>query len=242
MVALDINPRNGRLYGVQNGRDQLSELWPEIFTPAQDLVLPSEELFRIDLNADYGWPYCFHDPDRGKVLAPEYGGDGTIEGRCAAVREPLSRFPAHWAPLSMLFYTGHQFPGALSARRVRRVPRLALRARRPAGGPGLQRRVRAVRERPARRRPTRSSPTASRGRACRCPTPRCTGRWAWPRARTARSTSPTTRAAASGAWCTEVSSCRTRWRVGARHRGALSPRRAMPSERSTSSAGSGRPR
>jgi glucose/arabinose dehydrogenase len=110
MVALDINPRDGRLYGVQNGRDQLSELWPEIFTPAQDLVLPSEELFRIDRGADYGWPYCFHDPERGKVLAPEYGGDGTLEGRCADVREPLSVFPAHWAPLSMLFYTGHQFP------------------------------------------------------------------------------------------------------------------------------------
>jgi glucose/arabinose dehydrogenase len=110
MVALDINPRNGRLYGVQNGRDQLHELWPDIFTPEQDLVLPSEELFRLDLNADYGWPYCFHDPERGKVLAPEYGGDGTVEGRCANVREPLSVFPAHWAPLSMLFYTGHQFP------------------------------------------------------------------------------------------------------------------------------------
>ena len=26
------------------------------------------------------------------------------------MREPLSVFPAHWAPLSMLFYTGHQFP------------------------------------------------------------------------------------------------------------------------------------
>ena len=110
MVALDINYRNGRLYGVQNGRDQLSELWPAVFTPEQDLVLPTEELFRLDRGADYGWPYCYHDPDRGKVLAPEYGGDGTIEGRCAQVREPLASFPAHWAPLSMLFYSGQQFP------------------------------------------------------------------------------------------------------------------------------------
>lgn len=110
MVALDINPRSRRLYGVQNGRDQLAELWPKVFTPEQDLVLPSEELFRIDAGADYGWPYCFHDPERGKVLAPEYGGDGVVEGRCASVREPLTTFPAHWAPLSMLFYTGHQFP------------------------------------------------------------------------------------------------------------------------------------
>jgi glucose/arabinose dehydrogenase len=111
MVALDLNPRDGRLYGVQNGRDQLSELWPNIYTPEQDALLPSEELFRIDRGADYGWPYCYHDPALGKkVLAPEYGGDATTEGRCTAVREPLLALPAHWAPLSMLFYTGRQFP------------------------------------------------------------------------------------------------------------------------------------
>jgi len=110
MVALDVNPRDGRLYGVQNGRDQLAELWPNIYTPEQDALLPSEELFRIDRGANYGWPYCYHDPAIGKVLAPEYGGDGTTEGRCSAVREPLLALPAHWAPLSMLFYTGRQFP------------------------------------------------------------------------------------------------------------------------------------
>jgi glucose/arabinose dehydrogenase len=110
MVALAVAPGSGRLWGVQNGRDQLHENWPELFTPEQDVLLPSEELFRIDRGADYGWPYCYHDPERGKVLAPEYGGDGEIEGRCAAVREPKLALPAHWAPLSMLFYTGDQFP------------------------------------------------------------------------------------------------------------------------------------
>jgi glucose/arabinose dehydrogenase len=110
MVALDVQPGSGRLYGVQNGRDQLHENWPELFTPEDDLVLPSEELFQIERGRDYGWPYCFHDPERGKVLAPEYGGDGVVEGRCAEVEEPRLVFPAHWAPLSMLFYTGRQFP------------------------------------------------------------------------------------------------------------------------------------
>jgi glucose/arabinose dehydrogenase len=110
MVALDINPANGRLYGVQNGRDQLHELWPAIFTEEQDAVLPSEELVRIDRGLDNGWPYCYHDPERGKVLAPEYGGDGVVEGRCLDVREPLLALPAHWAPLSILFYTGRMFP------------------------------------------------------------------------------------------------------------------------------------
>jgi glucose/arabinose dehydrogenase len=110
MVALALAPRSGRLWGVQNGRDQLHDNWPEIFTPEQDLVLPSEELVRIDRGADYGWPYCYHDPERGMVLAPEYGGDGETVGRCQSAREPKLALPAHWAPLSMLFYTGRQFP------------------------------------------------------------------------------------------------------------------------------------
>jgi glucose/arabinose dehydrogenase len=44
------------------------------------------------------------------VLAPEYGGNDETAGRCADVKEPLTVLPAHWAPLSMLFYTGRQFP------------------------------------------------------------------------------------------------------------------------------------
>jgi glucose/arabinose dehydrogenase len=110
MVALAVEPRSDRLWGVQNGRDQLHENWPELYDPEDDLVLPSEEMFRIDRGADYGWPYCYHDPARGMVLAPEYGGDGEMVGRCDDVRGPAAVFPAHWAPLSMLFYTGHQFP------------------------------------------------------------------------------------------------------------------------------------
>src|ERR1044071_3419212 len=74
------------------------------------MTLPSEEMFRVDRGADYGWPYCFHRPGRGMVLNPEYGGDGETVGRAPSVRGPQTVFPAHWAPLSMLFYTGAQFP------------------------------------------------------------------------------------------------------------------------------------
>ncbi len=45
-----------------------------------------------------------------KVLAPEYGGDGKVVGRCADKKMPIMAFPAHWAPNSLLFYTGSQFP------------------------------------------------------------------------------------------------------------------------------------
>jgi glucose/arabinose dehydrogenase len=33
MVALALNPRNGMLYGVQHGRDNLNVYWPQLFTP-----------------------------------------------------------------------------------------------------------------------------------------------------------------------------------------------------------------
>jgi glucose/arabinose dehydrogenase len=111
MVALALNPSDGHLYGVQNGRDQLFENWPNLFDARDDALLPAEEYFRIDEGKDYGWPYCYYDPIRKRnVLAPEYGGDGRIIEMCSSKEQPLGTFPAHWAPLGMLFYTGSQFP------------------------------------------------------------------------------------------------------------------------------------
>ena len=45
-----------------------------------------------------------------RVLAPEYGGDGKTEGRCADKKLPVAAFPGHWAPDGLLFYQGTQFP------------------------------------------------------------------------------------------------------------------------------------
>jgi glucose/arabinose dehydrogenase len=111
MVALAINPFNGDLYGAQNGRDQLFDNWGQFFTAQDDALLPAEELFAIGKNRLYGWPYCFYDEQQAqKVLAPEYGGTGSEIGRCANRERPLAVYPAHWAPLGMMFYTGTQFP------------------------------------------------------------------------------------------------------------------------------------
>ena len=41
-----------------------------------------------------------------KVLAPEYGGDGTKIGRCAGMSMPDLALPAHWAPNAMAFSAG----------------------------------------------------------------------------------------------------------------------------------------
>lgn len=111
VVGLDWNSNVNSLYVMQHGRDQLSFLFPELFTDSQSAELPSEEFFRITEGKDYGWPYCYYDHIQNKkLLAPEYGGDGNITGRCDNAEKPILTFPGHWAPNALLFYTGDQFP------------------------------------------------------------------------------------------------------------------------------------
>ena len=108
--ALAMHPTTNELYAVIHGRDQLRELWPAIYTAEQGSEKPSEEFVRVDEDSDFGWPYCYHDPESDvKVLAPEYGGDGEIVGRCADMDAPEIGLPAHWAPNAMAF-SGEEFP------------------------------------------------------------------------------------------------------------------------------------
>lgn len=111
VVALDWNFIDQNLYVVMHGRDDLLRLWPQVFSPWQSALLPSEEFLKIEEGADAGWPYCYYDQiQEKKVLAPEYGGDGNIVDRCDKFLKPLLGFPAHWAPNDLFFYTGDQFP------------------------------------------------------------------------------------------------------------------------------------
>ncbi|CAG4994365.1 hypothetical protein DYBT9275_01376 [Dyadobacter sp. CECT 9275] len=111
VVGMDWNFEDDNLYAVVHGRDDLLRLWPQVFTPWQSAVLPSEEFLRLKEGTDAGWPYCYYDQMQGKkLLAPEYGGDGKIVGRCDQYEKPLIGFPGHWAPNDMLFYRGSQFP------------------------------------------------------------------------------------------------------------------------------------
>ena len=97
---------------MQHGRDQLSFLFPGLYTDSMSAELPAEEFFRIKQGGDYGWPYCYYDHlQNKKVLGPEYGGDGQTTGRCDGVEKPILAFPGRWAPNALLFYTGDQFPG-----------------------------------------------------------------------------------------------------------------------------------
>ncbi|MDX1666255.1 MAG: PQQ-dependent sugar dehydrogenase [Saprospiraceae bacterium] len=111
VVGMDWNPVDEHLYVMMHGRDNLHSLFSDRFTPWQSALLPSEELLRITDGADFGWPYCYYDQmQKKKVLAPEYGGDGKIIGRCEGMDLPVMGFPGHWAPNDLLFYRGDQFP------------------------------------------------------------------------------------------------------------------------------------
>ncbi len=103
---------DGALYVVMNNRDQLDVLWPGKFTAEENATRPAEPMYRIDQQGDnFGWPYCFYDYTVKKLLLnPEYGGDGKTVGRCSAFKLPITSFPAHWAPVDLMFYTGTQFP------------------------------------------------------------------------------------------------------------------------------------
>jgi glucose/arabinose dehydrogenase len=107
-----IDPRGHYLFVTQHGRDQLHSNWPERYKPEEEATEPAEELLLLQQDADYGWPECYYDGVRGRlVLAPEYGGDGgKAVGPCATKRAPIAAFPAHWAPNAMARYDQQQFP------------------------------------------------------------------------------------------------------------------------------------
>lgn len=112
--ALAVDRDTATLWGAINGRDQLHENWPELFSEAQDVRLPSDEVVAIHPGLDRGWPYCYHDATaRQMKLAPEYGGNGIVRGRCATIGNPDAPLAAHSAPLGMVFITGSQFPAQL---------------------------------------------------------------------------------------------------------------------------------
>jgi len=100
------------VYATQHGRDQLRANWPDLYRPEEEATLPAEELLLLSQDADFGWPECYYDPMRKKlVLAPEYGGDGGKKvGPCATKSAPLAAYPAHWAPNALLYYDKQAYP------------------------------------------------------------------------------------------------------------------------------------
>ena len=103
---------DGKLYGTQHGRDGLYDNWKSIFPTTQyQAENPAEEFIQVNQGDDFGWPYCYYAVDQKKLVdAPEYGGDGKKSVRCDSKKEPVVAYPGHWAPMSLLFYSGSTFP------------------------------------------------------------------------------------------------------------------------------------
>jgi len=110
VVGLDWNRQSDALFVMQHGRDQLNSLFPDLYTVEESALLPAEAMYRVKEGDNCGWPYIYYDQiQHKKILAPEYGGDGKIEGGEDAI-DPVLAFPGHLAPNALLFYTGDQFP------------------------------------------------------------------------------------------------------------------------------------
>ena len=99
------------LYVAMNNRDQLDVFWPDLFKAEDNANRPAEPMYRATGGENFGWPYCFYDYlQKKEVMNPEYGGDGKDVGKCASFAQPIAVFPAHWAPVDVMFYSGNQFP------------------------------------------------------------------------------------------------------------------------------------
>ena len=111
VMGLDWNTAVNSLYVTQHGRDQLFQFYPEMFSQKEGAENPSEEMFKVKLGSDCGWPYCYYDyTKKQKVLNPEYGGDRSKAGDCGSKEQSIVQFPGHLAPNDLLFYTGDLFP------------------------------------------------------------------------------------------------------------------------------------
>lgn len=110
VVGLNWNTQTNTLFVMQHGRDQLHDLFPDIWDTKQSAELPAECMYELHQGSNCGWPYIFYDQiQHKKILAPEYGGDGKkVAGEDA--QDPVAAYPGHMAPDGLLFYTGNQFP------------------------------------------------------------------------------------------------------------------------------------
>lgn len=104
------NHKVNGLYVMQHGRDQLHDLYPNLYSTQKSAQLPAECLYRLHQGDNAGWPYIYYDQiQHKKILAPEYGGDGKKQAGKDAI-DPLMAFPGHLAPDGLVFYEASQFP------------------------------------------------------------------------------------------------------------------------------------
>lgn len=88
-VGIAFNPTSGELWANNNDRDRLGD------------NVPPEHLNIVRDGRWYGWPQCYLP----NAPNPEFP-----SADCSGVEPPAITFPAHAAPLGLVFYTGTTFP------------------------------------------------------------------------------------------------------------------------------------
>jgi len=91
-VGLAVNPRDGRVWATNNGRDLLGD------------DTPPDTIYALQDGGNYGWPRCH----AGDIVDPDLGKPGD----CAGVVPPLVKLQAHSAPLGLAFDNAGPFPSA----------------------------------------------------------------------------------------------------------------------------------
>lgn len=93
------HPETGELWGMDHGSDWRGD------------DQPPEELNRLTVGSNYGWPYCYANQQIDPYLPGNPPGMTKAEF-CAQSVAPVLTYQAHSAPIGMVFYTGEQFPAA----------------------------------------------------------------------------------------------------------------------------------
>lgn len=110
VVGINWNTATNTLFVMQHGRDQLHDLFPNLYDVKQSAELPAECMYELHEGANCGWPYIYYDEIQHKqIVCPEYGGDGK-KTPTEKYDDPVIAFPGHMAPNGLLFYTGNMFP------------------------------------------------------------------------------------------------------------------------------------
>jgi glucose/arabinose dehydrogenase/cytochrome c5 len=110
-LALAWNEVSKNFFMVQMGRDNLNVVDPVHYDALDNAERVSEVMHLLREGSHLGWPYSYWDPiKKVRMLAPEFGGDNFKRVDPDPYDKPVVAFPGHWAPLTMVMYTGTQFP------------------------------------------------------------------------------------------------------------------------------------
>ena len=110
MVGLDWNQQANQLFVMQHGRDQLHDIFPDMYTTKQSAELPAECLYALNKGDNAGWPYLYYNGLTHRKFWPPSTAATARSWPTAKYLEPAAAYPAHMAPNALLFYTGTMFP------------------------------------------------------------------------------------------------------------------------------------